>query len=83
MFKEYLSKPITRSAHQITKEDTFTLIRGNLYELKCPMEDGYTHVARFAAHEIPVVNDWVIYIDQTDVYHCTDKVFRERNIVPE
>lgn len=82
-FLPYNSKPVTRMAFQITSdmfiqpvEETQSWVVG-----RGPEHD--MEVIYFKAHETPVVGDWVVRLTADDTYHCTDAVFRERNIVPE
>lgn len=79
MFEEYQSKPIVRRAHQINIDDKIsfspkesTLLISNK---ECPLGIEFKH------YDHVLVGDWVVYLNDDDVYHCTDKVFRERNIV--
>tara|TARA_R110002096_G_scaffold388215_2_gene582495 strand:+ start:636 stop:872 length:237 start_codon:yes stop_codon:yes gene_type:complete len=78
MFKEYESKPITRQAYQIKMSDHVIPIikqfaKTGQYKL---------HGITFAASTEVNTNDWIVYISETDIYHCTDALFRERNVVP-
>ena len=84
MFKPYESKPVTRMAFQIA--DT------SFIEKEEGMEASYVYHPTgepsfmsfsFKAYEEPKVNDWIVKLTDKDTYHCTDAVFRERNIVPE
>ncbi|MGL5906204.1 MAG: hypothetical protein ACRCZA_05700 [Shewanella sp.] len=78
MFNEYQSKPIIRRAYQIksaaeivpTAVETRSILR----------VEGHKDLW-FCHYEPVAVNDWIVYLNESDVYHCTDKVFRERNIV--
>ncbi len=76
MFKEYESKPITRLALQITDltelesvdDTTLRFTKGK--------------VAVLVKHYEPVkVGDFIVYLNESDIYHCSEKVFKERNIV--
>jgi hypothetical protein len=73
VFKEYHSKPITRLAYQIKPEDTVSKKEGEYYIIEKDIV--------FDAHEEVKTGDWIIYLDELDVYHCKDSVFREINIV--
>jgi hypothetical protein len=80
MFKEYQSKPITRSAHLITDLDKIHKVEG--------LEATYTLVpydspnqVQFAAYEEVKVGDYIVYLKDDDIYHCSAEVFAERNIV--
>lgn len=35
----------------------------------------------FKAYEEVKVRDYVVYINDDDIYHCTEQVFRDRNEV--
>ncbi len=83
-FKPYESKPVIRMAFQITAEHEIAPSAATpstyyIGESKKLMETGI----RFKAYEEPKVGDWVVRLTEDDTYHCTDAVFRERNIVPE
>jgi hypothetical protein len=78
MFKEYESKPIQRNAVRIKKEGTLKCVKNNDYSYTEGSETVY-----FKAHQIPMHGDWVVRLTKEDTYHCTDSVFRERNIVSE
>lgn len=79
MFKDYKSKPITRSAHQITKSDRITKVEGeeSTYIIFCK----YKMDIKFKAHEKVNIGDYVIYLTDGDIYHCPKRVFEERNII--
>ena len=81
MFKEYASKPIIRRAHKIVAEDVITkLAEEATYRIdsKCAQVD-----VKFKAYEEVKAGDYIVYLDDTDIYHCSENVFRERNIIPE
>lgn len=81
MFKEYESKPITRKAFQLkahtdftydVDEDIWTLyLGGGYFDFNAPKG------------VVPAVGGWVVYLNSTDVYYCSDEVFREKNVVDE
>jgi hypothetical protein len=73
LFKEYDSKPIKRKAYQIKPIDYIRYHGDNTYSV-----DEF----KFKAHQDVEVGDWIVYLNEDDIYHCTDAVFRERNIVP-
>lgn len=77
-FKHYESKPITRLAHRITDNDAIQALPDCTYALAVDGVDVF-----FKAHTIPVAGDYVVYLNEDDVYHCTAEVFRERNIVED
>lgn len=75
-FKEYESKPITRLAYEVpfgqhiekTGEATFRIaVEGKDIEFK--------------AYEPVKAGDYIVYLNDNDVYHCSRTVFHERNIV--
>jgi hypothetical protein len=37
----------------------------------------------FKAYQQPIQGDWICRLTEEDTYHCSDTVFRERNIVLE
>jgi hypothetical protein len=77
MFKEYQSKPITRLAHEVTTDCT---IMQTSDEATSQIFIGGVWLY-FKHYELVSVGDWIVYINETDVYHCSNKVFRSRNIV--
>jgi hypothetical protein len=81
-FKPYEAKPVTRCAFQLTNKMEWAKIEEATYMV---MESGEHTQAliRFKAYEEPKVGDWIVRLTQEDTYHCTDAVFRERNVVPE
>ena len=75
MFKSYNSKPIVREAYQLKGTDSiYTDIPQQTYTI------GKRGIPFFSA-EIPQAGGWVVRISEEDTYYCSDKVFRERNIV--
>ena len=87
MFKSYESKPITRTAHKITAEDQIepSNIVPGVYYLRIahwPSTEPRTEVM-FKAYEECKVGDYIVYLKEDDIYHCSAEVFAERNIVPE
>ncbi len=76
-FKEYESRPITRKAHQITVEDQIRKLRE---ESMYAIGQGDSTV-KFKAHQRVSEGDYVVYLNDKDIYHCTKEVFEERNIV--
>lgn len=79
MFQDYQSKPVVRRAHEIGPND------GLLYDPGACT--GYVNVdgqnIKFKAFQCPVLGDYVVYLNDSDIYHCERNVFFERNIVPE
>lgn len=77
MFKEYQSKPITRLAMQITLEHNLKY-SPSTSEASVKTPDGELV---FKCYEKPQLGDYVCYLNDEDIYHCSRKVFHERNIV--
>lgn len=76
-FKSYESKPVTRTAHEITITDTIEQIDESTSTLS---SEGIPRL--FFKHYEPVsVGDFVVFLSNTDIYHCTREVFSERNII--
>lgn len=76
-FIDYQSKPIVRSAYKVkslseilasNKSSTSTLLVGQ-------------YAQEFKHYEPVSVGDYIVYLNNDDVYHCTAQVFEERNIV--
>lgn len=79
MLKDYQSKPVTRKAHKIEVEDKISKVPGveSTYILESADEFNLT----FKAYEEVAIGDYVVYLTSSDIYHCSAKVFHERNIV--
>ena len=80
LFKTYQSKPIERLAYQIKEGDE---IEQNLPDKECSLyPQGHpTDGIQFVAYEGVRVGDYIIFLDESDVYHCRQDVFCERNVV--
>jgi len=77
MFKAYESKPVIRMAYQIKELDIIDVAeKASTYII---YSGG--HQVSFKAYEQPMIGDWVVRLTDTDTYHVTNAVFRERNIV--
>lgn len=84
-FKRYESRPITRLAHEITEDDVIfqashpvtRMILPNTY---CIRVGEVEHT--FKAYEEIKTGDFVVFLNEDDIYHCSREVFLERNIVP-
>lgn len=76
-FKPYESKPITRYAHRLTAADKIAKVGEATYNVVLP-----DTVVAFKAYEEPHVGDFIVWLSGNDIYHCTAKVFAERNIIP-
>lgn len=84
MFNLYESKPVQRKALQIPLNNGNLMFKGgDNWNFEC-FTPGATpeHVnIDFKAHQTVERGDWIVYLNENDVYHCSDAVFRERNIV--
>lgn len=78
MFKEYESKPIKRLAHLVVESDVITKIDESTSILQ-PLD--FTETVTFKHYDPVKVGDYIVCVDDTDIYHCNAKVFAERNIV--
>ena len=74
-FKDYQSKPVIRSAHEVTEEDSVVKVGEATYQINQDV--------LFKAYEDVKVGDFIVWLTASDVYHCSRSVFIERNIVPE
>lgn len=81
-FNPYESKPVTRMAFQITAHMSIVCNHGSDWYVTCGPEHDM-ELVHFKAHEQVNTGDWIVRLTETDTYHCTDAVFRERNIVKE
>lgn len=78
MFKDYQSKPVTRSAHRVVESDVITKIDEATSLLQ---SKDFTEELHFKHYAPVLVGDYVVYLDGEDVYHCSAAVFAERNVV--
>lgn len=81
MFKDYQSKPVTRRAYQIEEGDVITKEEGeSSFSI---IVAGKTKDDRvfFKAHEQVKVGDYIVYLTDSDIYHCFAVVFAERNVL--
>lgn len=72
-FQDYQSKPVTRRAHRITEDDKIVEVEENTYRIN----DELT----FKAFKNILTGDYVGYLNEEDVYHCSAEVFHERNVI--
>ena len=80
MFKEYISKPITRMAFKVAEGDIINSV----------VHEEATYVLHrtstgeeifFKAYEEVKVGDYIVRLTVEDTYHCNAAVFAERNII--
>jgi len=80
MFKNYQSRPTIRKAHLITNEDKNMTMVGDTYPCQHDVEiEG--KVVSFTASEPVNIGDYIVYLNENDIYHCNATVFAERNII--
>lgn len=77
-FREYQSRPVTRLAYRITESDAVQALPDCTYVIEIDGED-----VSFKAYEPPQAGDYVVYLTDEDIYHCSAAVFRERNVVDD
>jgi len=82
-FKPFESKPIIRMAFQLNSETHQWMLLEDDTWIVSEKTENTTNFIRFRADESVKDLDWVVQCTEFDTYHCSDKVFRERNIVPE
>lgn len=78
-FTRYESRPITRLAHEITEKDVIWTAGAGRLCIRFPGGEQVT----FVHHEPVKTGDFVVYLNDEDIYHCSREVFLERNIVPD
>ncbi len=76
-FLPYRSRPIIRRAHVVT--DTDEIVAGREPSTSNIKIDG--EWVLFNHYEPVFAGDYIIQLTDTDTYHCTREVFRERNFI--
>ncbi len=79
-FLLYESKPTIREAYQIKSDDLIQVVEGSVTQGKALINISDVNYT-FAFHEPVNAGDYVIFLTESDIYHCNQKVFKERNIV--
>lgn len=79
MFKEYQSRAVTRKAYCVKKFDKITKARKETATFILRTEGELP--VRFKAYEEIKPGDYIVYLTEDDIYHCSAEVFIERNIV--
>jgi len=82
-FKPYEAKPVTRMAFQISAVHSIKKHENAEASWQVTHPDYPEQIVTFKAYEEPKAHDWVVRLTESDTYHCTDAVFRERNVVPD
>lgn len=75
MFKEYQGKAVSRLAHEVK---TFDIITKGVDASTSSIDIDGVEV-KFKHYEPVNVGDFIVYLTETDVYHCSRKVFLDRN----
>ncbi|GAB2799035.1 hypothetical protein GCM10027040_27560 [Halomonas shantousis] len=75
-FRKYQSKPITRLAYQVQPNSRITKVGEATWRIEIADKQ-----IDFKAYEPVMVGDYIVYLNDQDVYHCNAKVFAERNVV--
>lgn len=75
-FREYESRPITRTAYQVRSDDHIQGLGEGQYMVLVDGKPVY-----FKAYETIFPGDFIVYLADDDIYHCREAVFRERNVV--
>ena len=76
-FKEYQSKPIVRLAYEVLDSDSI-----NVEEKESTSSLVIDGEKVFFKHYEPVsAGDFIVYLNDEDIYHCSRVVFEERNII--
>lgn len=81
-FKTFQGKPIERLAYEIKGDEPLTEVKPGNFVITVKNDDGQQVSIGFVTHEDVKVGDFVVYLNQEDVYHCSRKVFLERNEYP-
>lgn len=81
-FSLYMSKPIVRKAIEIKPHGTLEVQRDmRSTHDKYRYREGDDVSVEFVVHEAVSVGDFIVYLNDTDTYHCKRSVFMERNEV--
>ncbi len=81
MFKDYQSKPVVRKAHEVSADDLIGKVIGEDSTSELVL-DGDKSGIKFKHYEPVNTGDFIVYLNDDDIYHCTRAVFLERNVVP-
>ncbi len=77
MFKSYNSKPIQRLSCLILAAGVLAKVPDAEATWTYTFE---ANIVEFKAHQTPVVGDYIVYLNDDDVYHVDAKTFAEHNI---
>lgn len=84
-FHQYESKPVTRTAYQLTKRDLVTMtwnhdLVSNTAKAMIQIEGKKVVFAFHCRPDEIKAGDYVVFLNENDTYHCSEEVFNERNI---
>ncbi len=84
-FRDYQSKPTTRNAMKITDKMTLLTLTDLESTMRCRYHDdeGMPTQVDFKYHQDVEIGDYIVYLNDDDIYHCSAEVFAERNIVDD
>ena len=77
-FKRYESRPITRLAYELQENDYTSALPDSSYCVEVDAQDVF-----FKAYQTPLPGDFVVYLNDEDIYHVARSVFIERNVVED
>lgn len=75
-FKSYESKPIIRKAYEVQAGDQIVKTKEKEFVLS-----NASGQVSFVAHEPVMPGDFIVYLNDQDIYHCSRQVFSERNVI--
>lgn len=77
-FHSYESRPVTRTAYEVAEGDRIEKVGEATYVIAV---DG--NAVQFKAYEPILPGDYIVYLTDDDIYHCSRAVFHERNVVED
>lgn len=75
-FDAYMGLPTTRYAYQVTEDDEITYVKDSTAEITVAGKR-----VQFKHYEEVLPGDYVVYLKDNDIYHCSYAVFKERNVI--
>ena len=81
MFKDYVSKPITRIAMKITEEMGLSSLDDSTVRCKYRNENGLLLQVDFTHYDEVEIGDYIVCGNDDDAYLYTAKAFEELNII--
>ena len=80
-FQKYQSKPVERTAYEITGNEDIEHQGAGAAVAKLEVGDMTINVV-FSATQYIKVGDFIVYLNDNDIYHCPRDVFLDRNEYP-